>query len=289
MKRLIPGLLIIFLFSTSGFSQRSRNARDARTRMQPGYYFTIGMCTACVYPEWHDYAIKLFRTKGIRAVQGGGYETQTSSDPFAPIRSFEMRFDSNVDRDSQILAQIELYVGPFESEVVATSALDQFPSILRNIMQNGGLTGFSVGSRVIRGSGNHYGSGSKSPFFIKGYRLLPVSPRGANATSPDEAWNLFWPKFRDAVYKRDRLALKTMVAARFETNGDGDWTPNQVIKWLDQGAWRQIHKSVGLGTKPYSFPGERRPIRITNDEKAGSLIFEFASGRRWRWKGLLGD
>ena len=120
-------------------------------------------------------------------------------------------------------------------------------------------------------------------------RNRQAHPTGRTSVSIDEAWNVFWPRFRNAVNKRDRVALMKMTAARFETNSDGNWTANQVGKWLDQGAWRQIQRSAALGTKPYSFPGGRRPIRITNDEKAGSLIFEFGTGGRWRWKGLLGD
>jgi hypothetical protein len=103
------------------------------------------------------------------------------------VRAFEMRFDQNVGSDSELLVQVELYVGPLQSEEAAMRALDEFPSVLAFIQKkrdsmNGGSEGWAISdnARVRRTSGNNYQYGF---FTIKGYRLqsltgaAPASPR----------------------------------------------------------------------------------------------------------------
>ncbi len=177
MKRTITCALIMLLCASGTFAQSRRGKRPAGVSLKPGYYFTINMCRACMYPEWHDDAVRLFRNNGIRAIVGKGFENATSRQPFAPLKAFQMRFDSSAnDRPSDILMQIDLYVGPFESEQVAMQALDKFPGVLgaiqkkRNKMEEGNEGWPISGSeRVRRVENNLYEYGF---FFLKGYRLL---------------------------------------------------------------------------------------------------------------------
>ena len=177
MKKFIFGFVIVLLCITSGVAQTKRKKTSAGTAMKSGYYFTVNMCRACLYFDWDKDAVRWFRAKGITAVYGKGSENKTSSQPFATVKRFEMSFDSSSDRPSDILMQIDLYVGPFASEQAASSALEKFPSVLDRIMQkrnkmegSGGGWDIPRNENVSRSSGNNYEYGF---FFIKGYRLKP--------------------------------------------------------------------------------------------------------------------
>lgn len=117
-------------------------------------------------------------------------------------------------------------------------------------------------------------------------------PRGPNNISPDEAWNVFWPQFRDAVNKRDRVALKRMMSNPFNSGGGGDYTPSRWISFIDKAKlWQRMQRAVALGTRPLpqNRSGSKRPSRVTNDDQAGSPIFELSKDGRWRWTGVMGD
>jgi hypothetical protein len=90
------------------------------------------------------------------------------------------------------------------------------------------------------------------------------------------------------VNKRDRIAVKRMMANPFETNGGGQFTPTEFLNAMSRANWRELQKSVALGTKPY---GNRngRPDRVTKDQDAGCPIFEFGKDGRWRWVAVMGD
>jgi len=76
-------------------------------------------------------------------------------------------------------------------------------------------------------------------------------PRGPNRMSPDEAWNVFWPQFRDAVNNRDRVALKKMMSNPFNSGGGGDYTPSRWISFIDKAKlWQRILRALALGTRP---------------------------------------
>lgn len=283
-KRTITCIVIVLSCVTGSLAQSRSSKRPAGVSMTPGYYFTIGMCRACLYPEWHDDAIRLFRAKGIRAVVGKGYENVTTGYSFAPIKAFEMRFDSNVGRDSDVLIQIELYVGPFNSEVVAMNALNDFPAVLssiqrkRNRMEGSDKSGWPISrdERVRRRSGNSYEYGF---FFIKGYRLLPKEDAQGND------WNSFWTTFSNAVSKHDRVALKRLMSseADFFSGGGGENRDQWIQMISERNAWRELQRSVASGTMPYN--EGRRPGRITRDR---TLIFQLIGGR-WRFVGVMGD
>ena len=188
MKRAFTCFVIVAFCALCAFAQTRRSGRSAAVGVANGYYFTIGMCRACVYGEWHSDAIRLFRARGIPAFIGRGHESRTSHQPFAPISAFEMRFDPNAGSDSELLVQVELYVGPFQSQEAATRALDEFPSVLAFIQRKrdsmyGSSEGWAISdsAKVSRTSGNNYQHGF---FTIKGYRIQHLP--GAASADPRE-------------------------------------------------------------------------------------------------------
>ncbi len=167
MKRSIACIVIILLCATVPFSQTSRNARPAQTRMKPGYYFTVDMCRACYYPEWMKDVIRLFKEQDISATIYEGAMMETPNERFFSLKIFPKR---------GLWSDI-VYVGPFASEEAAAAALDKFPAVLGNVQRKRNKMGGSAdegwpvseGEKVRRTKGNDYKYGF---YEIKGCRLV---------------------------------------------------------------------------------------------------------------------
>jgi hypothetical protein len=110
--------------------------------------------------------------------------------------------------------------------------------------------------------------------------------RAPRNRSKQQEWNSFWSTFRAAVSNRDRAALVTMMSARFDSGGDGAYSPDAWIKLMDRNSfWPMTQKAVSSGTR-LSRANNGRPIRVTNDMY---LFFERGPDARWRWAGIVGD
>jgi hypothetical protein len=95
-------------------------------------------------------------------------------------------------------------------------------------------------------------------------------------------WPAFITEFRVAVKKRDRAALRGMIAIPFKTQVDGELgSADQVFKWLggDGDLWNELQREVAPGAK-FSGVSSRtaRPQRCAT----GIFCFEFGTDEHWR-------
>ncbi len=120
--------------------------------------------------------------------------------------------------------------------------------------------------------------------------LLIPAQASAHKTKPDaanRAWGTFWRQFKVALNKKDRAALKRMMATPFESGGADD-TPAKWLKFMDkEDLWAQTQESAATGTRAFEEYSRDigKPSRVTNRRH---LIFVF-SGGRWRWAAIMGD
>jgi hypothetical protein len=117
--------------------------------------------------------------------------------------------------------------------------------------------------------------------------LIPSLAFAQTSSSKDVAaanrsWPSFIAAFRVAVKKRDRVALKKMIAIPFITQVDGELnSPEDVFKWLDgTKSWGDLQKAVAPRSKSTSNNDGARPKRW-----AGIFDFEFGRDGRWRISG----
>lgn len=116
---------------------------------------------------------------------------------------------------------------------------------------------------------------------------LTFAQSRATQAAANKSWPTFWKKFSAAVNKKNRVALKRMMATPFETSGLED-TPAKWVKFMDENnLWRETQQSVATGTRPFEEYGRDigKPSRVTNRRH---LIFVYSNGR-WLWWGLMGD
>lgn len=106
--------------------------------------------------------------------------------------------------------------------------------------------------------------------------------RSKSIAEANRNWPSFIAAFRVAVNKRDRAALREMIAIPFHTQVDGELkSPDQVFKWLDETkSWGELQKEVAPRSKSTSNNAGARPQRST-----GTFDFEFARDGRWRLSG----
>jgi hypothetical protein len=132
--------------------------------------------------------------------------------------------------------------------------------------------------------------------------LAPQAASAQRAGAADRAWRPFISAFRSAVRKRDRAALRKMMAADFyyhssggDENGDADTRDEAFEYWAEPrlGAWQALEKVLAAGTARNTAmrePGNRRPSRVAppaaNDRRAIETnsfdwyaVFEFRGGR----------
>lgn len=261
----------------------------------PGYYFTINTCNACCY-DWHDTAANNFSLNGMPATVVTGQERVASdTKPFAPIPKFEKFYFKEVARDSEICAQVTLYVGPFPTENSALKAVDKFSPLLFSIFKNRGtedmyspeqLRVLEKASVIQDGTSNNWRFGNDDFFTISGYQLIE-----SQATLKSEAtksWPLFWAKFSKAVSQKDFKTLVTLSASDEDFfDGGGGGTSLDWFKMMS-GEWPSVKKAVIAGVTPiriYDWYGETRVERTTRKQE---MIFLYA-GQRWFFFGVMGD
>lgn len=121
----------------------------------------------------------------------------------------------------------------------------------------------------------------KIRILVLAFLLLIPAAVSAQKSVADKNWDSFWTKFSSAVNTKNRAALKSLMASEKDFYpGGGGGTRDE---WLSMVSWRELQKSVRLGTKAdrtYNKPG-----RVTRDNY---LVFAFTGGR-WRFMGPMGD
>ena len=84
----------------------------------------------------------------------------------------------------------------------------------------------------------------------------------------ERAWKSFYSKFRAAVEKRDRVALKQMMASEFLYSFGGNLDRNEAIEYWDNSdarAWKAFAKVLAQGAVSWqnvNVKGVRVPSRI---------------------------
>lgn len=129
---------------------------------------------------------------------------------------------------------------------------------------------------------------------------LAVAQTSRSVTAAaNKSWTKFFTKFRAAVIKRDRAALKKMISSEFDwTNGELGISPAQVLWNLDNdGAWRKgkpnmwklLQKSLVLNRFKATTYGSRPARSNYSKNNDPYVFFVFESDGRWRWHSFLGD
>src|SRR5215475_7937329 len=110
--------------------------------------------------------------------------------------------------------------------------------------------------------------------------LAQTSPNKAQVAN--RAWPGFWRQFTAAVNKKDRVAVRKMMADDFPDDS-GDLKAVEWLKFIDEnsrkGSWRDLQRSFARGTivnKEWRSKGV--PTRITKDK---FYYFEFRKNGKW--------
>jgi hypothetical protein len=134
--------------------------------------------------------------------------------------------------------------------------------------------------------------------------LAPGAAPAKNSADAERAWKPFIAAFRAAVRRRDREALKKMMAPDFFTsggvgddNGDGDSRDETFAFWGDSNTrgWEALEQTLSKATVPYTYMRDARdktPMRvappaanvrrqIVRQSFEWYAIFEFRADGRW--------
>ncbi len=107
------------------------------------------------------------------------------------------------------------------------------------------------------------------------------------STAANKSWQQFWVRFNQAVKKKDRVALREMMADDFDDNGGGSPAEDYVKDVFSKRMSRDYRVSLASGTKPFKYYD--RPSRITKRGEYPQLIFIFSKSNQWHWAALMGD
>ncbi len=107
------------------------------------------------------------------------------------------------------------------------------------------------------------------------------------STAANKSWQQFWVRFNQAVKKKDRVALREMMADDFDDNGGGSPAEDYVKDVFSKRMSRDYRVSLASGTKPFKYYD--RPSRITKRGEYPQLIFIFSKSNQWQWAALMGD
>jgi hypothetical protein len=104
------------------------------------------------------------------------------------------------------------------------------------------------------------------------------------------AWASFWRQFTAAVNKKDRVAVRKMMADNF-ADESGGLNATEWLRFIDEnerkGSWRDLQKSFARGTVVNKeWPSKGVPTRITRDK---FYYFEFRKDGKWYFAGVVGD
>ena len=127
---------------------------------------------------------------------------------------------------------------------------------------------------------------------------LMLSACGASAqtssnkiqAASNRAWAGFWGQFTAAVNKKDRAAVRKLMAANF-ADDSGGLNATEWLRFIDEnernGSWRDLQKSFARGTVVNKeWPSKGVPTRITKDKH---YYFEFRKDGKWYFAGVVGD
>ena len=117
-----------------------------------------------------------------------------------------------------------------------------------------------------------------------------VSAQNKTDSAANRAWASFWRQFTAAANKKDRVALKRMMAKNF-SDESGGLNATEWLQFIDEnerkGSWRDLQKSFARGTiVNKEWPSKGVPTRITRDK---FYYFEFRKDGKWYFAGVVGD
>jgi len=117
-----------------------------------------------------------------------------------------------------------------------------------------------------------------------------VSAQNKTDSAANRAWASFYAQFTAAVNKKDRVALKKMMAGNF-ADDSGGLNASEWLRFIDEnerkGSWRDLQKSFARGTiVNKEWPSKGVPTRITRDK---FYYFEFRKDGKWYFAGVVGD
>lgn len=117
------------------------------------------------------------------------------------------------------------------------------------------------------------------------FLLVPSAAFAQTSAAANKSWNTFWTQFSSAVNKKNKAAVKRLMASENDffsgggvENRDGWLQLVEKEKW-----WGNLQRAVKGGTK--SSPYDGKPGKVTKDN---SLVFAFIGGK-WRFMGPMGD
>ena len=117
-----------------------------------------------------------------------------------------------------------------------------------------------------------------------------VSAQNKTDSAANRAWASFWRQFTAAANKKDRAAVRKMMAGNF-ADESGGLNATEWLRFIDenerQGSWRDLQKSFARGTiVNKEWPNKGVPTRITRDK---FYYFEFRKDGKWYFAGVVGD
>lgn len=122
--------------------------------------------------------------------------------------------------------------------------------------------------------------------FLTLFLMIPSATAFTQTTAAaNKSWNAFWRQFSSAVNRKNKAAVKRLMASEKDfSSGGGGETRDEWLQMVDKEKWwGLLQKSVRAGVKTYEYDG--RPSRVTKDNR---MIFVFIGGR-WRFVGPMGD
>lgn len=133
--------------------------------------------------------------------------------------------------------------------------------------------------------------------------LLVLAPHAASAgreeAAAERAWKPFFAAFRDAAKRRDRVALKEMMAEEFFTSGGVGGGRDEAFAFWDEPntrGWEALERTLAKGVVTYTYmrdPKDKTPMRVAppaanvrrsilKGDVDWYAIFEFRADGRWR-------
>jgi len=117
-----------------------------------------------------------------------------------------------------------------------------------------------------------------------------VAAQNKTDSPANRAWAGFWRQFTAAANKKDRVALRKMMAENF-ADESGGLNATEWLRFIDEnerkGSWRDLQKSIARGPiVNKEWPSKGVPTRITRDK---FYYFEFRKDGKWYFAGVVGD